>query len=155
MLQIFKNFKLLTNREVLDSNNPMFNLYGQYDINSIEMNSFEYGLLIKDLLKPNCLNIIEGGTSFYQYFLNTKTLNEPEFDVKTMYLYYDTSVVGNRLRKRSEIMFLEGVFDEFLEHRKYQDKCRSEWQEKGHPKDGDKIPGTLYGLRLKNSHFSG
>lgn len=36
-------------------------------------------------------------------------------DVKTVFFYYDTMLLGPRFRKRAEIMILEGALDEFLE----------------------------------------
>lgn len=116
LLQIYQNFQVFTNREILRSNNPMFHLYGDCDLSETEMNSHEYGKLVEGLIRPDCLNVIEGGSSFYLYHLRSMVLDPRRFDVKLLYTYFDTSIVGARLRQRVEIMLLEGMFDEFLSH---------------------------------------
>ena len=112
LLQIYSDMRILSNREILESNNPMFNLYSIKSLDNEEMNSYEYGELVKKHIIPGKLNIIEGGCSFYLYYLRTIVFADQ--DVKSMFLYYDTSIMGGHLRRRAEVMFLEGAFEEFL-----------------------------------------
>lgn len=92
----------------------MFNLYGKFDIcNHNNINSFDYGQMVLNSIQPGKLNIIEGGTAFYLYFLKTKILTDFK-DIKTLFCYYDTTKVGGLLSERVEKMFIEGAFYEFL-----------------------------------------
>lgn len=113
LLQLYKNFRIFSNREVLVSNNPMFNLYAIKDVKLDEVNSFDFGNLVKRNIVPGKLNIIEGGCAFYLYYL--KTMIFEDADIKTMYFHYDPSILGTRFRKRAEFMFLEGLLEEFME----------------------------------------
>ena len=121
LLQLFKNYRILTNREILKSNNPMFKLYGDLDLGFDKICSHTYSENVIKALDPDKLNIIEGGSAFYLYYLKTRMLKEFE-DVRTIFMYFDSRIIGNRLTQRVEKMFIEGGLEEFVSAKQALDK---------------------------------
>lgn len=118
LLQMFSNFTCLTNREILRSNNPMFNLYGELDIFKTEMNAKIYSELVENAIVPGKLNIVEGGSSFYLSFLRTHFLKDYN-DLRSLYMYYDHKFCGPLITERVEILILMGLLQEYFEFTKY------------------------------------
>lgn len=124
ILQSYKNFSVLTNNIFVQSNKESriinkltefggtFNLYKKNDLLVDSFNAFEYDEKIKQCLDPERLNLIEGGTGFYLYFLKTKMLVEQ--DVKTIILFYDHNRNMPTLVNKSKEMFLNGAISEVL-----------------------------------------
>ena len=116
LLHMFKNFTCLSNREVLTSNNPMFKLYGSLDMFQDQMSAHDYSQLVRTAIEPGKLNIIEGGSGFYLYFLKTMFLKDFE-DVRTLYMYYDHKFCGKMTTQRVEYLMLMGMFEEYARYK--------------------------------------
>lgn len=89
-------------------------LYGGVDLRTNSLNAFEYGKMVQNALLDDHLNIIEGGSAFYLYYLRTMIINEPL--LATFVLYFNHLDHIKILVDRSKQMFLNGALREVWEH---------------------------------------